>query len=534
MKIVPFLSVFENFTQLFCYQQTKGVDINVLKSDGTLVSLIDSFLKDIGQHSNSKGEPFTTWDLRAYLNPTEADFFWEVADDKGQFKYCYNALFDNIIKETETIRRPERVGAFNYMDEVYSINFDSNVVHKRVTGEQRSIRKSQPFWCYFGGNDTGYIRHEVSDSEKIENIYRFGGKSVKMGGTVYVLNFDPSKALQVDIHTGEEIQIIRVPSIVACPCDWSVEFQMNGPYRYVTHIIQWLDSFVQNTFKTLKVTFPCPIEDKHYSYVFHQIVNISRQYCVGFNCLQSPNKEIHLEMFGASGYVNQVLKDIKLLTDQEFLSLNHSTDLPVEWEPQSQESEIKPVRVDSTEWVGISKLMKKTLPSLVMVKVERVQNRPLWDKYYLEKKQISKTNGEVNEKLLFHGSRSAVPRNIVLSSKGIDFRCSSRKRPMMWGTGAYFAANASYSDNYAHSVDSSLNKEVILACVLTGNSYSYGKKTDSSLTKPPSMPQLGASAPAECKLYDTVNGCTNGSTVYVVYDHDKSYPAYIITYRTYI
>ena len=30
--------------------------------------------------------------------------------------------------------------------------------------------------------------------------------------------------------------------------------------------------------------------------------------------------------------------------------------------------------------------------------------------------------------------------------------------------------------------------------------------------------------------YDSVHGKSRGSDIYVVYDHDKAYPAYLITY----
>ena len=181
----------------------------------------------------------------------------------------------------------------------------------------------------------------------------------------------------------------------------------------------------------------------------------------------------------------------------------------------------------STEWIDVDNLMKQTIPNVNMFYLDRIQNRKLWDKYALEKKHMSERNGgdaQVHEKLLFHGTRDTDPQTIIMSPKGIDFRCSRRDYQLLWGTGAYFAVNASYSDNYYY-VDQNLQvKQLLLVKVLTGNSCSYGTKNDPNLTKPPPLSK------GNPLLYDTVNGFTNGSCVYIVYDHDRAYPAYLISY----
>ena len=157
--------------------------------------------------------------------------------------------------------------------------------------------------------------------------------------------------------------------------------------------------------------------------------------------------------------------------------------------------------------------------------LHRIQNRQLWDKYALEQKHMSERNdGKVNEMKLFHGTRKTDPKVIVQAVRGIDFRYSRRDHPLLWGAGAYFAVNASYSDRYCCIDNSSGMKQLLLVRVLTGYSCHYGKRNDPDLRKPPPLSQ------GNHVLYDTINGYTNGSTVYVVYDHDRPYPAYLITY----
>ena len=74
---------------------------------------------------------------------------------------------------------------------------------------------------------------------------------------------------------------------------------------------------------------------------------------------------------------------------------------------------------------------------------------------------------------------------------------------------------------------------MILAKVLTGETCQCSP--DSSLKKPPvkSRSKLGGSRNTfEDELYDSVKGHTNGSDIFVIYDHEKAYPAYLITYIT--
>ncbi|KAL5477879.1 hypothetical protein EMCRGX_G024733 [Ephydatia muelleri] len=135
-----------------------------------------------------------------------------------------------------------------------------------------------------------------------------------------------------------------------------------------------------------------------------------------------------------------------------------------------------------------------------------------------------KNSGEVNEKQLFHGTSNTPPEKVYCSEQGFDFRFAATG---MWGTGAYFAVNASYSDSYAYSVTSA-QKQMLLAVVLTGDAIE--SQPDKKLTKPPLKKAVMGSTFKD-ERYDSVTGTTKGSKIYVVYDHDKAYPCYLITYK---
>ena len=129
-----------------------------------------------------------------------------------------------------------------------------------------------------------------------------------------------------------------------------------------------------------------------------------------------------------------------------------------------------------------------------------------------------KNHGIINEKMLFHGTGSTQPRNIYRSEHGFDFRFS--RETCLWGKGAYFAEKASYSAG-SYCWREGNYSQILVAYVLTG--HSAETRQDSRLTMPP----LKLSSE---ERYDSVHGVTGSTTIYIVYDHDKSYPAYLVTF----
>ena len=72
------------------------------------------------------------------------------------------------------------------------------------------------------------------------------------------------------------------------------------------------------------------------------------------------------------------------------------------------------------------------------------------------------------------------------SEHSFDFRYGSNG---LWGHGAYFAVQASYSArSFAYSNPASGLQQILLALVLTGEGISLG--SDRQLTKPPVKPTL--------------------------------------------
>ena len=85
---------------------------------------------------------------------------------------------------------------------------------------------------------------------------------------------------------------------------------------------------------------------------------------------------------------------------------------------------------------------------------------------------------------------------------------------------------ARYSDKYAYKIPGTEHILLLVAMVLTGVSCPW--PADRTLTKPPPKPANATTSINFCnECYDSVHGQTS---IYVIYDHEKAYPAYVITY----
>jgi hypothetical protein len=110
-------------------------------------------------------------------------------------------------------------------------------------------------------------------------------------------------------------------------------------------------------------------------------------------------------------------------------------------------------------------------------------------------------------------------KHLICESK-IYFLHAIDKFSGKWGVAHYFAENASYSDNDAYVLNE--KKQIILAKVLVGDSTTI-MPNDTLLRKPPAKSSGGE--------YDSVNGETDMSTVYMIYENGRAYPDYLITYQ---
>jgi len=201
---------------------------------------------------------------------------------------------------------------------------------------------------------------------------------------------------------------------------------------------------------------------------------------------------------------------------------------PSYWEAQTETLELKALAQNSVEWNKVATRVKLTVPAAAILKIERAQNKFLWERYYREKKLMEQKNGTniENELQLFHGTGTTSPTAVYSSEDGFDMRFGTGG---MWGNGIYFAVNASYSyGGYIHKMSNG-QKQLFLADVLVGDSYFC--KSDGSIRKPPEKARTSNSGLNIQKLfYDSCSGETGNSKVYILYTHGRAYPTYLITF----
>lgn len=176
----------------------------------------------------------------------------------------------------------------------------------------------------------------------------------------------------------------------------------------------------------------------------------------------------------------------------------------------------------SAEFNNVAERFLQTLPECKIYCIDRIQNKPLWEKYITSAKNMMQNNNQLGEKLLFHGTAANDPKLIYMGNSGFDIKYGFSG---LWGKGNYFSVNSLYSNGFAYVCEN--YRQIILANVLTG--ISYHSEPDESLSKPP----LRINEEQECTChYDSVSGELGGSKVYITYDSDNSYPAYLITYTS--
>lgn len=254
-----------------------------------------------------------------------------------------------------------------------------------------------------------------------------------------------------------------------------------------------------------------------------------------------------VESFGEDSCQTLTLKGVNLMVQKTYIAIHkelakfksqekpgqdYSFSKPSSWEPQTNDVEVFHVKEESDEWQDVERKFNATMPTHTVTDIQRIQNELVWKRYSLHKKYMEdKNQGMVNEMDLFHGSSENKPEDIYKGECGFDMRYS---RKGMWGHANYFAVNASYSHSYAYPSNRSLyflssissvspTRQMFLAKVLVGDFVQ--RASDNSLIMPPLK-----SGPTK-KQYDSIKGYTNGSDVFMTYDNEKAYPAYLIFYK---
>lgn len=538
---IPLLVSQEVLCSLEEIEKNNRVNIVVCKTDDSQISLNSH---EFTQQFSSPESLLKLVDFKDFLTPicrVPIEYKWQV-EYAGEFQPVPGEV-EQLMNQCYYSGLPQ----FSYSGKHYQLDIVNEWLCDADTGTVHKLLKQPrpPVWSYCMGGEIGFFDFPPQDSETLDNLLCYGGSSVKvLHSHKTTVDFENMALVNLgSLVPTDLINVRRNPPISAMPV-YGIRLAIKGLTDDISFAKLDLKAKIEEiSLVEEKVPVPIvPLEQQHM--IRTQVVNNARQYFINLSTEESTDSgHVVIVIKGEKRHVQsvhlQIQKDAvelqqhllcqdrqRLQSHQYFASaMPNKLSYPEEWNPQTKPCELLDVAMNSMEWDGVLAEMRKTMPHITLLKLERIQNKPLWDKYALEMVHMTERNGDkgISEKLLFHGTRKTDPKVIVKSVKGIDFRYSSEDRSLLWGKGAYFAVNASYSDNYSHR--SSCGKQMLLVRVLTGQSYSYGHCKDSSLTKPPPL------SDGNHMLYDTVNGHTNGSYVYIVYDHDRAYPAYLITYN---
>ena len=300
--------------------------------------------------------------------------------------------------------------------------------------------------------------------------------------------------------------------------------RLRGPKDQLDGVAEKLISTLEGSSSIKSIAFP---SDSN-RVLERRLLEIAERLCVACSVETQPARDGNsiekvLVLEGVTGSVERAIIAVK-----EEIDRYHTTAevVPSHWQPQSKTTELFILPQGAPEWSQVFQKFQQTMPQARITSVQRIQNTWLWERYVQHRKRLHlKNSGVVNEKELFHGTRNNDPKLIYEGEDGFDMRYSTQG---MWGVANYFAVNASYSHNYAHANAATGHREMFLVKVLTGDSYNCAP--NSTLRMPPPKPSSGGLSQLRTK-YDTVTGITHGSQVFMTYDNEKAYPAYLIQYN---
>ncbi|KAM9287600.1 protein mono-ADP-ribosyltransferase PARP14 isoform 2-T2 [Morus bassanus] len=277
--------------------------------------------------------------------------------------------------------------------------------------------------------------------------------------------------------------------------------------KLVYNLVEWRYPGSNDSFVAFDKLTNMQLEDAKIAKKTHLTVKINKKnYKVDLNTLQANDDQ------GRTINIQRVSKN----EDKQ------SVELPLQWEDmQRQRVKLVNLKPSCLEYVGVQSKFKKTCPSFVIEKIERIQNPFLWQTYQIKKSSLcTKNKSQNNEKLLFHGTAASSLSTINYNGFNRGF---AGKNAAAIGKGTYFAVDASYSaqDSYSRP-DMNGRRYMYLARVLTGQ---YCAGSTGLITPPPKNP----ADPTD--LYDSVVDDVHNPTMFVIFNDIQAYPEYLITFR---
>jgi hypothetical protein len=116
---------------------------------------------------------------------------------------------------------------------------------------------------------------------------------------------------------------------------------------------------------------------------------------------------------------------------------SNPAELPCTWDPvpAGKHCHVVSVAASSQEWQTVADCMTKTMFSVTILKIERIQNMHLHEYYQMRIKRMSKLNGCPPEEVqVWHGTRATDPKVIyedVQDGEKLRHACATLKPPRL-------------------------------------------------------------------------------------------------------
>ncbi|XP_042875137.1 protein mono-ADP-ribosyltransferase PARP12-like [Penaeus japonicus] len=179
-----------------------------------------------------------------------------------------------------------------------------------------------------------------------------------------------------------------------------------------------------------------------------------------------------------------------------------------------------PVNAASSEFMYVKGLLQTGIGNIRIATMERIQNNHLWKAYQNKKKLLLSLYKNdvslVNEQFMFHGTKHKVID--LICKESFDWRLFGSNVGNVFGKGTYFTNDSRVSNSYSESISGL--KAVFVALILVGTIT----KGDRYMEVPPPNTTFD-------RCFDTT--CNNDvePNIFVKYNKDEYYPAYIVKYH---
>ncbi|XP_038044945.1 uncharacterized protein LOC119719550 [Patiria miniata] len=185
------------------------------------------------------------------------------------------------------------------------------------------------------------------------------------------------------------------------------------------------------------------------------------------------------------------------------------------------------VMLNKQSWEFQSILAEFTAADLTVKKIERVENKDLWEKFEFERNRMQKNTTEVNEVYLFHGTTADKEQ---ICHEGLDQRLS---RIGYFGRGIYFSNDPRKCVSYTQSDKANPQTSLQTTCTiykcraLLGNMKVYPPGQHAKTLK--REPEVENQEPGGPKYYDSVKGHVKQYDEFILYKSERVMPEYVIS-----